>query len=411
MRYTVVILVGEESTKTQFNPLTIDQPKVLYPLGGSSLLNGMIEALIAQLGEVIDQILLLGSFKNPHVFDGFLQEMCQTHSTVGFKYLHQPSTRTTTSAFYDFREQVFQFDTNGLILVYGDVICDYPFKDMCWFHEQNDAKLTVLGTNPLLLGEYLKKYLMVRADDFDNLTKSNFGPNFDYMVSKKGDSKICRFYQKNSNESVVKTGKTFDISINGGIWVFDNCALKVIMDMTELISSDSTINRPKSPKGSTWIEWETLRYFQQKTPEQVMVYKTNQFWYHVKTPLSALLANNFLLSMGKTNYHQQYNNHNIGPNVSIGNNVKIGTGVRIKNAIIGDEVVIGNNTLIANAIISKGVFIGEWCRIEGSFNNYTLSNDIIVGDPFGEDHSTKGVVVLKKNAIVTQDKFIFNSTD
>lgn len=159
------------------------------------------------------------------------------------------------------------------------------------------------------------------------------------------------------------------------------------------------------------MELDILRNLPQMKLSRFLVYKSNEFWYHLKTPLSALLANSFFLGLkGKmVESPKEYPNCHIGPNVTIGKNVSIGKGVRIRNAIIGDNVVIGNNSFISNAIISNWVTIGDWCRIEGSITNSTICKDIIHTHSDGGIKYINNLVVLCEKTNVLQDKFVFNS--
>lgn len=397
--YNVVILVGGETTGTRFRPLSINQPKTLFPICGKPLITHIIDSLLQHLTN-IDQVFLLGYFKDESVFVNYTKSMNEKYDCVNFSYLSESISKGTAGGLYQFKEDILS--SEGLIFVHGDIICDYPFDQLYQFHQKTDSDATILGINPLLIPEHLKKYLKIQADDVDRLDKYNIYSNFGTLMSLKGSSQVEHYVEKPSSDFLVNSGKNHQVLINGGIYIFKS---KSILKLLNDAKSRSFVESPLMS-----LELDILRNLPQ-LGMKFLVFKSNDFWYNLKTPLSALLANGFFLGLKNLTYKSpiEYRGSQLGPNVYIGNNVSIGKGVRIKNAIIGDDVVIGDNTLIINAIISKGSVVGSWCRIEGSITNSTLYKDIVHTHSDGNIKCIHNLVVLCDNTSVLQDKFVFNS--
>lgn len=404
MGYQVVILVGGESTGTRFRPLSINSPKTLFPLAGKCLITHIIESLVNQLSDTIDAINLLGFMNDEDIFHKYSLEM-KKRFKVPVKYYSEPQSRGTAGGLYYFRDQIFVPDSDGLIFIHGDIICDYPFRQIYDFHVSNDSDSTILGINPLLIANYFKKYLNVKADDTDDLNQNNILSNFGTILAKKNDPFVEHYVEKPSSEFSIQYGKEFDVLINGGIYFFKSTSIKRLLSMAK--KSDSVTSKLDNIS----MELDILRNLPQLNLFKFLVFKSNEFWYHLKTPLSALLANSFFLGLlGKiVKSPKEFKDTHIGPNVTIGENVHIGKGVRIRNAIIGDNVVIGDNSFISNAIISNWVTIGDWCRVEGSITNSTICKDIIHTHSDGGIKYINNLVVLCERTNVMQEKFVFNS--
>ncbi|CAH6719359.1 mannose-1-phosphate guanyltransferase [[Candida] jaroonii] len=385
MGYNVVILVGGETTGTRFRPLSINSPKLLFAIAGRPLIEHIIDSLISQVKE-IDNVFLLGFYKDSSKFVQFTKDMENKLPHIGFEYLSEANSKGTAGGLYYFQDKLFQ--GKGIVFIHGDIICDYPFKKLVDFHEKHTSNVTILGINPLTIVENFKKYLSVKADDSDQLVGDNINNKFGTIVSPKSSVNVEHYVEKPSKDFTIQFNTKFDILINGGIYILDKKIFEVLKGRREEIS----------------LEWDILR----NLPDSDLkfnVFKDNVFWYNLKTPLSALLANGFFLKQ----QNAVYDNENIGPNVSIGKNVIIGKGTRIKNAIIGDNVVIGDNSFINNAIISNNVKIGKWGRIEGTITNATICRDVIHTNSDGNIRLINNIVVLCENISVLQDIFVFNS--
>lgn len=217
MGYQAVILVGGESTGTRFRPLSINSPKTLFPLAGKCLITHIIESLVNQLADSIDSINLLGFMKDEEIFHRYSLEISlQFHIPV--KYFSESQSKGTAGGLYYFKDQIFNHESDGLIFIHGDIICDYPFKQIYDFHVSNDADSTILGINPLLIANYFKKYLNVKADDSDDLNQNNILTNFGTILAKKNNPNVEHYVEKPSSEFSIQYGKEFDVLINGGIY-------------------------------------------------------------------------------------------------------------------------------------------------------------------------------------------------
>ncbi|EGV61449.1 hypothetical protein CANTEDRAFT_109366 [Yamadazyma tenuis ATCC 10573] len=221
------------------------------------------------------------------------------------------------------------------------------------------------------------------------------------------------YVEKPSSEFCVQFDSEYDVLINGGIYMFSK---DVILNLLEVAHIRKETEEVTGKGDNISLEMDILRWLPHQT-YSFDVFKHQDYWYNLKTPLSALLANS-AFSRNSNGWNDEadqldleYTNPyvTIGKNATIGRNVKIGNGVKIENAIIGDNVIIGDNSYVTNAIIDSSVVIGPWCRIEGSINNSTIWNDIKHSHSAGNIQNIHNLVVLCENTHVSEGVFVFNS--
>ncbi|KRZ99656.1 uncharacterized protein AC631_04597 [Debaryomyces fabryi] len=438
MSLKVVILIGGETTGTRFRPLSMDTPKVLFPVAGKPLISHIVQKIAElEVNGLID-VFLLGYFTDLKPFEDYIAETKKEFSNLNIKYLTEPYSMGTGGGLYYFRDEIFGDGTcKKLLVIHGDVVCNYPFKELIQFYENSNADSVILGINPLLLmNNYQNKTQIQNHTSFkvyDNVdTFSKYGT----IIATKSDSKVVHYVEKPSSKfSEFQLQTEYNTLINGGVYVFDKSILEFLAKSQNHKSlkckeyDRHNLDNESINSNVLSLELDVLKFLPE-AKNKFLTYKSDSFWYQLKTPISALFANIFLLEECKKN--AAYNdleeasdkiispvraskflttseNCKIGPNVSLGKNVTIGNGVRIKNSIISDNVTIGDNSFVANAIISKGVKIGRWCRIEGTFTNDTISKDINQVKSDGYFKLINNIVVLCQNTVVSNQVFVYNS--
>lgn len=440
MTLKVLILVGGETTGTRFRPLSMECPKLLFPLCGKPLVSHIIDNLTDQFPIDDLEILLMGFFKGQHktMFQDYIQNVNKSNPDLRIKYLSEPFPLGTAGGLYHFKDEIFTDSNCKLLMIHGDVICNYPFKDMLEFFEQTKSNITLYGVDPVSLLKRSQAQILVvngtengdEAHDDDIVTK------FGAIVAERKNSKVVHYVEKPSSSiSEFKQDSTFEILLNGGIYIFDRSILD-LLTLAEIKKKnsiqfddgldDNDSNDNDNSDNVLSLELDVFKTLPQLDNTNFNVFKSNGFWYQLKLPLSALLANNFFLAQSGgtklsagvelvqpvqilTESIAQAKSCKIGPNVSIGKNVTIGNGVRMVNCIVCDDVTIGDNTIIKNAIIANGTKIGKWCRIEGTITASILASNVISSSSAAYMKLLNDIVILCQNTVVHNQVFVYNS--
>lgn len=439
MTLKVIILIGGETTGTRFRPLSMDNPKVLFPIAGKPLISHIISKLNKlSVGEKID-VFLLGYFTYLKPFDEYIEEANKEFSNLNIKYLAEPQSMGTGGGLYYFRDEIFgTSDCEKILVIHGDIICNYPFEELIQFHQESRANSVILGIDPLiLLNNYQNKAQVQNHTSFKVYDSLDTFSNYGTIIANKSNSQVVHYVEKPSTKiSEFQLQTEYNTLINGGVYVFDKSILELLSksqnhkrSKCDSYVSHNNLDNESINADVLSLELDVLNFLPESDCK-FLTYKSKSFWYQLKTPISALFANIFFLEEYKkgTACHDLMkasdailppvmtrdllttsSNYKIGPNVSFGRNVSIGSGVRIKNCIISDDVTIGDNSFVANAIISKGVKIGKWCRIEGTFINDTISKDINQVQSDGYFKLINNIVVLCQNTVVNNQVFVYNS--
>ncbi|CUM68417.1 uncharacterized protein PRCAT00006140001 [Priceomyces carsonii] len=441
MLLKVVILVGGETTGTRFRPLSMDVPKVLFPIAGKPLISHIIDNIVSQVEDQLSEILLLGFFKDTSKFDEYLETTKGIYPDLKIRYLSEPYPMGTGGGLQYFKNEIAsKSDPHGkVMIIHGDIVTIYPFKKMLDFYESKKANSIILGIDPLILMNNSQNTVQVQnQNSYKTYEKDKLLSNYGTIIANKETSEVVHYVEKPSSKlSKFQTIASYDTFISGGIYLFNDIFFKLLDEAQKEKSSKlnhfsmDDIDDDTVDANILSLELDVLKILASEKQGKFYTLKSNSFWYQLKTPVSALLANSFFLerclqSEFKSELMQPSINiyppvkiwgsdlpgaqgYKIGPNVSIGRKVKIGSGTRLKNCIIGDNVSIGDNTFIANAIISKGVKIGKWCRIEGTMDNSTISKDLTRVKSDGYFKIINNIVVLCENTTVCNQVFVYNS--
>lgn len=436
MTLKALILVGGELLATRFRPISISTPKLLFPIAGKPMVGHIVDNLVEQFDTDDLEILLIGFFEeeNKLKFEAYIKDAKSANPGLKIKYLSEPYPLGTAGGLYHFRDEIFDVPDCKLLMIHGDIICNYPFKELLNFYEESNSNITILGVDPVSLLKKSKAQISVGLhydDEGQNTVSDDIVTKFGAIVANKKNSKVVHYVEKPSASiSAFNRDATFEILLNGGIYIFDRSILELLRQAEDKKSKSVEFNdddlddKPDRPILS--LELDVFKTLPQLKQTNFNVYTTNEFWYQLKLPFSALIANNFFLAQGDNNCtnikspeiaqpvqiltkNLNFKSCKIGPNVSIGKNVTIGNGVRLVNCIICDDVTIGDHTIIKNAIVSHDTKIGKWCRIEGTITADTLASNVFDTSTSSYSKFSNNIVILCRDTVVKSQVFVYNS--
>lgn len=410
-----VILVGGETTGTRFRPLTMDYIKCLFPVAGKPIISHILDKLVEDLGKDLEEVFLISFFKDPSKFDDYLKASKSEFPGVKLTLLTEPTPMGTGGGIFSFKDKVLAGNPDSPILfIHGDIVCDYPFKEMLSFHQESKSNISIMGVDPLVL---------LKDQAFQGLDKEQVLRKYGTVFSNRKSHDVVHYVEKPESDSFAKFSDTnYQTSINGGIYVFGASIFKQLEEAKtrkesslDFAAAENDLEDPYNPSILS-LELDVFKFLPGIEGSNFRAFGIEKLWYQLSTPHIALAANEFFLKQdpGKPSAcltppikilsKLGCQECKIGPNVAIGSNVKLGEGVRLKNCIICDDVTIGAHTIVTNAIISLGVKIGKWCRLEGTLN-------APVSQASAENTSSflSNLVVLCKDTQVSNQVFVYNS--
>ena len=156
IKYKAVILIGGLSKGTRFRPLSLDLPKPFFPVAGQPILSQHIRSLV-QLGNV-SEVLLMGFYDES--FLAYNIKSASREFDIPVSYLREPEALGTAGGLYHFRERILQGDPDHVIVMHGDICCNFPLKQIVNFHlshggrgkqqkklqQKQEKELTIVGT-------------------------------------------------------------------------------------------------------------------------------------------------------------------------------------------------------------------------------------------------------------------------
>lgn len=388
-----VILVGGGTRGTRFRPLSLDIPKVLFPVAGKPLLSHAIES-VAQV-KSINEVILVGFYEDS-VFKDFINKTHKQYPQLSIKYLREYKAMGTAGGLYHFRDVMVKGNPEKFFVIHADVVNSFPLEEMNKLFDEKKAKAVILGTR------------------VPEQIASNFG-----SVIADDNQKVVHYVEK--PESMVST------LVNGGVYVFDQSLFDII--------ANSKQQREKMLKESYYgeeFDEDVLRLEQDiltqlSDTNEFYVYETKDFWRQVKEAGSAVPANSLYLNQlfqydpkapglaqpsativppvyidPSAKVHPEAK---LGPDVSIGANAKIGKGARIKDAIVLDNVEVKHDACVMHSILSEDVKVGAWARIEGSPTDPTDYTSSTIKDGV----RVQTVTILAKNVVVADEIHVKNT--
>ena len=361
-----VVMAGGFGTRIQ--PLTNSIPKPMLPI----LNKPMMEHIIKKLKSVgINEIVVLLYFK-PEVIQNYFKD----GSDLGIKinYVLPDDDYGTAGAV----KKAQKYLDERFIVVSGDLVTDFDFKEIIGFHDAVNSKLTI------------------------TLTSVEDPLQFGVVITDK-DGKILRFLEKPG------WGEVFSDTINTGIYVIEPEILDYIPDNIPFDFSKDLF--PKLMK-----EGVTL-----------YGYNAKGYWRDVGNPESYREVNKDILKekvridfegeklvypsgVLYTKTKELPANLEIVGKVVLDENVKLEENITLENVVIGKNCRIGKNTYIKDSVLWSDVKIGSSCRFLNSVicNNNIIENNVRAeyGVIIAEGCEIKDNVAFEKDVIIWPNKLI-----
>ena len=344
-----VMLAGGFGTRIQ--PLTHSVPKPMLPVVNLPMMEHTLNRLV-EIG--IDEVVILLYYKpdviKNHFGDG-------SDRGIQIHYVLPDDDYGTAGAVGLGREYL---DTTFMI-VSGDLVTDFDFKEIFDYHEAKRSKLTITLTsveNPLQFG----------------------------VVIANEEGKIEKFLEKPS------WGEVFSDTINTGIYIIEPEILEYI------------------PVGENFDFAKDLFPLLMKEGIDLMGFNAVGYWRDVGNPDSYREVHddilnerlNFNIPGKKVDYpdgtlyltgeSRLDESIEIIGNVVIGANVHIGRGTKLNNVVIGDNVNLGEECQIRNSVLWHNIEIGK---------KFVLDNGIICNNNRIDDNVTaKAGLILAEGCTV-----------
>lgn len=336
-----VIMAGGFGTRLR--PLTCNIPKPMVPMLNRPMMEHIVE-LLKRHG-ITDLVATL--YYQPDVISGYFDDGSKLG--VQLQYLRAEADYGTAGSVRnakDFLDQRF-------VIISGDVLTDFDLSAAIQFHEERNAKATMVLThvsNPLQFG------VVLTADD----------------------GKITRFLEKPS------WGEVFSDAINTGIYILEPEVLNLIPPKEEFDFSKNLF--------PLMLEHDMGLYG----------YVADGYWRDIgnlneyqDAHFDALRGSVHVSFLGKqsgdlyvgANSIVDTDSKNISGTVVIGTNTRVHADVTIANSVIGDNCEILPGCVIKNCVIWGGTQVGV---------NVEMSSDVI-----GTKCSIGDHVVISENVFIS----------
>ncbi|KAK9474481.1 nucleotide-diphospho-sugar transferase [Dipodascopsis tothii] len=354
MSSKALILVGGGTRGTRFRPLSLDIPKVLFPVAGRPILSHALSALTTV--PTIKEVLLVG-FYDDAIFKDFLADAAKEFPQFTIKYLREYTALGTAGGLYHFRDVILKGNPDKFFVLHADVCCSFPLKEMLHMAEEKAAKAVILGIR----------------------VPTQVASNFGCIVADPATKKVVHYVEK--PETHISN------LINGGVYLFDKSIFTTIREARDA-RHEAAVASPIGEEGGEILRLEQDILTRLSQDDGFFVYETRDFWRQIKTAGSAVPANALYLQKlfqldpdapnlakaSATILPPVYIDPTaivsptakLGPNVSIGPHAKIGAGARIKESIVLDDTEVRPGACVLYSILARGVKVGNWARVEGT---------------------------------------------
>jgi len=344
-----VMMAGGFGTRIQ--PLTHSIPKPMLPIVNLPM---MEHTLLKLIDSGVEEVVILLFYKpdviKNHFGDG-------SRYGIQIHYILPDDDYGTAGAVGCARELL---DTTFMI-VSGDLVTDFDFKEIFQYHRDRESKLTITLTsvdNPLQFG----------------------------VVIANEDGKIEKFLEKPS------WGEVFSDTINTGIYIIEPEILDYI------------------PVGKNFDFAKDLFPLLMREGQDLLGFNAKGYWRDVGNPDSYRevyedILNerlDFTIPGKKISYpdgtlyltgdSEIDDSIEIIGNVVIGENVKLGRGCKLNNVSIGNGVTIGEESKIRNSVLWHNIEIGKKFVLD----NGVICNDNVIGDSV----TAKAGLILAEGCVV-----------
>lgn len=333
-----LILVGGSGTRLQ--PLTLNTPKPIVPIGNRPFLVRQIE-LLKSVG--ITEIILSLNYQ-PSAIEKVLGD--GSDFGVKLRYMIEPAPMGTAGG-YKFAEKYLHTTT---IVLNGDIFTSIDLSAVIKHHRERQAKATIV---------------LVRVDN-----PSAYG-----LVETDADCRILRFVEKPDMEEIRRLNLD---TINAGIYILEPEVLQYI---------------PADEKYS--FEYQLFPSLLENKERFFAFIAGEEYWLDIGTHQRYLQAHYDLMS-GRVRDavceqkadSAQFKNCEIDAKSHIADTAIVESEAKIINSVIGQDVVIGSEAVIEDSVIWAGTKIGAGARITGSIigwncqigKNVVLNKNSVLGD-------------------------------
>ena len=362
-----VIMAGGFGTRIQ--PLTNSIPKPMLPIMNRPMMEHILKK-VKSAG--ITDIVVLLYFKPEVIMDYFKDG---SDFGVNITYVKPDDDYGTAGAV----KKAEKYLDETFLVVSGDLVTDFDFKEIIGFHQVKNSKLTI------------------------TLTSVEDPLQFGVVITDK-EGRILRFLEKPG------WGEVFSDTINTGIYIIEPEILKYIPENVPFDFSKDLF--PLLMKqGITLYGYKAKGYWRDVgNPESYREVFKDIFSGKVKVfiPGEKVTKDTGVIYVEEGS--QIPDNVKVEGTVVLGKNVTLKDNVSLKNVVIGDRTEINKNTSINDSVIWWETKIGENCF----FNNSVICNNVEIGNNvkaekgviIAEKTEVEDNVVFEKDVIVWPEKFI-----
>eukprot|EP01147_Barroeca_monosierra_P007016 gene7016-407_t len=347
MTKKAIILVGGPKHGSQFRPLSLKCPMPLFPVAGTPLVMHHIRALKTAK---IDEIILLGTYSDHLFSDVVLSAYRETgvpvkissypSSRVLFllstnlavlkyaysRYLQEYADLGTAGGIYHFRDLIERGRPEMLIVLHGNLCCNFPIQELLQFHENisTEDHATIMGVT-------------ARPDQ---------SHQYGNVVVDESTQAVLHYVEKPTTCVSCK--------VNGGVYVFSLNILERIKQTTTqsiLRQTFFLLCQVKSAGSAVYANRFYLGEYRKLNPRALASPSSDgpDIAGDVSIDSTAIV----------------HPTAKVGPNVTIGPYCVINEGVRIKDSIILTNCLVEKNACVLNSIVGWNSVIRPWSRVEG----------------------------------------------
>ncbi len=354
---------------TRIQPLTNSIPKPMLPIMNRPMMEHILKK-VKSAG--ITDIVVLLYFKPEVIMDYFKDG---SDFGVNITYVKPDDDYGTAGAV----KKAEKYLDETFLVVSGDLVTDFDFKEIIGFHQVKNSKLTI------------------------TLTSVEDPLQFGVVITDK-EGRILRFLEKPG------WGEVFSDTINTGIYIIEPEILKYIPENVPFDFSKDLF--PLLMKqGITLYGYKAKGYWRDVgNPESYREVFKDIFSGKVKVfiPGEKVTKDTGVIYVEEGS--QIPDNVKVEGTVVLGKNVTLKDNVSLKNVVIGDRTEINKNTSINDSVIWWETKIGENCF----FNNSVICNNVEIGNNvkaekgviIAEKTEVEDNVVFEKDVIVWPEKFI-----
>ena len=366
-----VVMAGGFGTRIQ--PLTHSLPKPMLPVMNRPMMEHIIVKLRDELG-IKDFVVLL--YFKPEVIKDYFKD--GKEFGINIEYV-LPNDDYGTAGAVKCAEEYLKDD--NFIIVSGDLVTDFDFKEILAFHKKKNSKLTITLTpveDPLQFG----------------------------VVITDHNDKIEKFLEKPG------WGEVFSDTINTGIYVIEPEILEHI------------------PPNENFDFAKDLFPLLMARGIDLWGCPIKGYWRDVGNPISYREVHHDILSgkvkvkiPGKKKEYKEgvlYTESELDVEgqikglVVLGKNVRVKKGVTMENSVLGDEVIVGEDVELESSVIWDNVSIGEKTRIKNAVicNDNKIGKNVEVkeGLIMAEDCDVGDNVSFERDVTVWPDKIISDNS-